>query len=128
MLEMILTNTNSTILVSHLIYPFNTTKRIIVLLPENAELESGYSHWIQLVKQLAGQLTSSIHFYLSENASENLCNSLQKEFKGHKLKTEKVNKAESIDDIPLLNDEDLAIVINARKQSISYTPAFYQLT
>ncbi len=128
MLDMILSNTQTTVIVSHLIHPCNITKEIIILIPQHAELESGYRHWIQLIKQLASQLTASLHLYLASDASVELEQSLKEAFKGHKTKMNRVTKKDSLEDIPLMGEKQMMVVINARKHAISYTPVFYQLT
>src|SRR5699024_1766479 len=61
-LDSLLENTEQMILVCKIIQPLNTTARIVVIVPLNADLERGYLRWIRMVKTLSVQLGAKIVF------------------------------------------------------------------
>ncbi len=46
--------------------PFNTLKRMLVLIPEEAENEPGFLHWLQKMLKIAQEASIAVTFYLSE--------------------------------------------------------------
>jgi len=67
MLETILDSTCSNIIVSHLVKPLNITQKMHIFMPENAEKEPGFAHWLSLIMSLCRQLSCNILVYSSEN-------------------------------------------------------------
>ena len=120
-LDNLLENTEQMIMVCKLIKPLNTTGRLVVIVPVNAELERGYMRWIRAVKLLSTQLGAKIVF----RARRRTLNKL----KGAVSSTKPAVDAEytpysSLEDISKMNSElkedDMVIVVSARKGTISY--------
>lgn len=62
-LDQVLMHSEQMCLVSRLQYPLNTITRIVVVVPPNAEIETGFMCWIKTLQTLARQSGAYIHFY-----------------------------------------------------------------
>lgn len=121
-LDSLLDKTDQMILVSKIIHPLNTIKKILVLVPPNAELEKGFSRWIKSVIILSKQTGSDLYFYGGKDSLDRLKNVM--------AITKSVVNAnycffEGWDDFLILsrniNKDDLFILISARRGTISYS-------
>lgn len=105
----------------------NSVKRIIVVVPEKAELEQGFELWFDRVKNIATNLSVKILFYGNkETLIElkkicNLYNELVVSF----------SELESWEDFLIITKavkvHDSVIIISARKGTLSYNPLFEKL-
>ncbi|OKL40818.1 cation:proton antiporter [Pontibacter flavimaris] len=120
-LDNLLENTDEMILVCKIIQPLNTTGRLMVIVPTNAELERGFLRWIKSVKLLSTQLGAPIVF----RSRRRTLNKLKKAVSGSKPTVEaSYQEYTSMKDIAGMKSElqkdDMVIVISARKKTISY--------
>ncbi len=95
-------------------------RRIVVIVPENAEWELGFEEWAKTVKNLASHFNSDLLFYTcNESANEDLKAALgtmaaaflERNFE-HNLQPL----------IPQLQSNDFLVFVAARKDTISYNP------
>lgn len=105
-------------------FPLNTTRRILLVLPRNAEFELGFSHYMQKLFLLSKQVGGKLMIYC-EGATQKFTEELVRNLKqtvdiGFKL-------WHGLDDLPALSYEttrnDLLIVVAARKGTLSYRPS-----
>ncbi|MBC5994142.1 cation:proton antiporter [Pontibacter cellulosilyticus] len=120
-LDNLLDNTDEMILVCKLIQPLNTTGRIIVIVPTNAELERGFLRWIRAVKLLSNQLGAPLVF----RARRRTLNKLKQAVKASKPTVDAIyQQYTSINEIASMKNElkkdDMVVVISARKKTVSY--------
>ncbi|MCC9165370.1 cation:proton antiporter [Pontibacter harenae] len=120
-LDSLLENTEQMILVCKIIQPLNTTNRLVVVVPLNAESERGYIRWIKAVKLLSQQLGSKIIF----RGRRRTLNKLKAAVQGTKPEVEAeyipFMKLEEFGNIKSeLKKDDMVIVISARKHTVSY--------
>jgi Kef-type K+ transport system membrane component KefB len=120
-LDNLLENTDEMILVCKIIQPLNTTNRIVVIVPTNAELERGFVRWIRSIKLLSQQLGASIVFRGRKRTLNKLKRvvkdtkpTVEAEYLPYSSMNEFANmKAE-------LSKDDMVVVISARKRTVSY--------
>ncbi|MHB1922572.1 MAG: cation:proton antiporter, partial [Chitinophagaceae bacterium] len=110
-----------TIFISRLIHPLNTTKKMVLVLPQNVEFEMGFGHWVRKVNDLAIQTGA----HLLVCASDRTKNSFELEIKGIKSKLDFLfKKLDELEDFLVLSREitkdDLLILVSARKKTLSY--------
>ncbi|MBW7466300.1 cation:proton antiporter [Pontibacter aydingkolensis] len=120
-LDNLLSNTDEMILVCKLIQPLNTTGRLVVIVPTNAELERGFLRWIRAVKLLSTQLGAPIIF----RARRRTLNKLKQAVNSSKPAVEATyQQYTSLNEIANMKSElkkdDMVVVISARKKTISY--------
>ncbi|GAL83870.1 sodium/hydrogen exchanger [Sporocytophaga myxococcoides] len=121
-LENLVYRTDQMIVVTHTHQPLNTIKKIIVMVPPNAELEIGFKRWIHMVKKLSKQINSQVIFF---GVSESLQH-LKKAVNESKPGIDADYKGFSDwDDFPFfsgqLKGDDLFIAISARRSTLSHT-------
>ncbi|CAM3398115.1 cation:proton antiporter [Pontibacter korlensis] len=120
-LDSMLDNTDEMILVCKIIQPLNTTNRIVVIVPTNAELERGFIRWIRSVKLLSQQLGAPVVFRGRKRTLNKIRAAVQEskptieaEYSPYKNLNEFATMKSE------LKKDDMVIVISARKRTVSY--------
>jgi Kef-type K+ transport system membrane component KefB len=119
--EKILKSILDTIYVYKPAQPLNTLKRIVVLVPDKAELEPGFFHWFDKLATIAKASGMPLVFYSGSKtlaelkaANENMQNSPKMEF----------SLFENSDDFLIFTRElkpnDLFVIVSSRKDNVSY--------
>jgi Kef-type K+ transport system membrane component KefB len=120
-LDVLLENSGQMIIVSKIVNPLNTFKKIKVAIPPNAEFEAGFSSFLMTVKRIAKQAGGSLEFFTS-SASEHRIKEVVKHTKPQLDSTFKT--FDDWEDFIILareiQVEDLLIVLSARRATISY--------
>jgi Kef-type K+ transport system membrane component KefB len=124
----VLEKTAQTVLVSKINQPVNTFRRLVVVVPYQAELEIGFNHWILILERFVAQLGAKLTFYSLESSSD----ALKERLNNHRslLQSEFLTLPhwENINDIEkILRGEDLLIVVSARTHTLSYSKAMERL-
>src|SRR5690606_2927200 len=70
--ENIISKSRETIYIYKYVQPFNTLKRMLVVVTPKAELEPGFRHWFSRVSTIAKAGGLSVHFYAEERTIEEL--------------------------------------------------------
>jgi len=120
-LDSLIRKNSQNIWVSHWIGKGNTAKKICILMPENAEHEPGFSDWLKKTFKLSKELGAIMEIRCSEKTRQRI----ERLILDNKLSiSPKFEKAMDWDDLVLLSKElssdDLLILLQARKGSISY--------
>jgi hypothetical protein len=120
-LDNVLNNTEQMVLVSKIIHPINTTKKIVVAVPEAAELEEGFVRWIQTIKILATQAGTPVNFFSCrstltkiKSVAESTKPSIEATYTGFIEWRDFLIIAKEVD------PDDLLIVVSARPGTLSY--------
>ncbi|MCX2740565.1 cation:proton antiporter [Pontibacter anaerobius] len=120
-LDSLLDNTDEMILVCKLIQPLNTTGRIVVIAPTNAELERGFIRWIRSIKLLSQQLGAPVVFRGRKRTLNKIRGavketkpSIEAEFSSYKNLNEFATMKSE------LKKDDMVIVVSARRGTVSY--------
>ncbi|WP_020603333.1 cation:proton antiporter [Spirosoma spitsbergense] len=119
--ERILKHTAETVFIYKSVQPFNTLKRMIVVVTANAELEPGFSHWFAKLCTIAKEAGLPVEFYGSNKTLKELQDQQRVQ------KTEgKLSFHEFInwDDFLIFSREvkknDLLVIVSSRKGHVSY--------
>ena len=122
MLENMLSEIRQPIFVVGFKQPLNTLNQIYALIPPFAEYETGFHHWLKVLKNLSAQTNSKLKLLVEKNSINNFKVALEKS---------KVKITYSIDEISNWDDffnpkfeppeNTLLFLISARKGSISYS-------
>ena len=126
--EDIVNKSFETVFLYECIQPFNTLKRMMVTVPENAELEPGFYHWLNRISTIAKAGGMPIHFFANELTMEQLKNIFnQPEIPvevNYKLLT-------NWEDFLIMSGElkpnDLFVIVSSRKGYISYNQALEKI-
>lgn len=122
-LDNVLQSVWETVYVCDFHYPLNATRKLVVVMPKNAEYELGFLHYIQkiflLSKQIGARLLLCCH-----NKTQAAIEAYLQQFK---LNVEITFKQfDNIEELLLLAKDitknDLVMVVSARKGTLSYRP------
>lgn len=121
-LTQLLKATYRMVVISRCYIPVNTVRRIVVAVPDKAQYESGFSRWVCAVANLARQLGCRIIFCCSGDTRRSIAAVLR--INRFTIRSE-YRDIEQWDDFILLAnkilDEDLFVVISARRASVSFS-------
>ncbi len=126
--EDIVNKSFETVYLYECIQPFNTLKRMMVTVPENAELEPGFYHWLNRISTIAKAGGMSIHFFANELTIEELKNIFNQPDVpvevSYKLLT-------NLEDFLIMSGElkpnDLFVIVSSRKGYVSYNKALEKI-
>lgn len=121
MLEQLLRSTNKMVMMSRIFAPVNTLSRIVVIVPAQAEYETGFSLWLTRICMLSQQIGSRILFMAYADTIRYIQGAVTA--MGLELRL-KYLPLTAWDDLITasadITDDDLLTVICARKTSVSY--------
>ncbi len=116
MIEQLLQSTNKMIFMSRCFIPVDTLARLMVLVPDKAEYETGFQTWVERVGNLASQLACKVIFMAYPATSNFIRNVLEDE---HFAIRHEYRELHNWDDFILhsaeIEDEDLLMVVGARR-------------
>lgn len=122
MIEQLLRATDKMIIMSRCFVPLNTVNRIFIVVPENAEFETGFQMWIMRIANLGAQIGARLIILAYRGTIEYMRSALEEG--GYEVRYE-FRTMSSWDDFILLSgevrEEDILTVIAARKGSLSYS-------
>ena len=127
MMDTILERVNRIVYVLSSVQPLSTIHRIVLVVPPNAEKESGFRKWCSSVLTIAVQTGAVIEAFAPKECLVEFVRNLRRENRNVRPKMR--YQSEFSLDKPLgeLTDNDLLIVISARKHSLSYVDGFDSL-
>lgn len=125
MTEQLMRSTDRMIVMSRCFIPVDTIRRLIVVVPKNAEYETGFAMWVARIGNFATALSLRCIFLTYPQTSEYIEQLVSHGGYGF-MRT--YTQMESWDDFIILSsevgDDDLMVVIGARKGSVSDTSDF----
>ena len=120
-LDSILSNTDKTVMISHIAMPLMLHKRILLVVPPFAEHENGFKLWLTKITQLAQEISGTVLLF-SNNTTETAINKL--------LKSKKITlnikhtEFNDWDDALILaryiEDDDFLVLVSARRGAASH--------
>lgn len=122
MIEQLMESTGKMIIMARCFIPLDTIRRIYVYVPKNAQYETGFPEWVARIANLASQLSRSVEFFCHEDARQHI--EAYVEEGGYPFGRH-YGIMDSWDDFIIMSsqigDEDLLMVIGARKGSVSHS-------
>lgn len=124
----ILKGTHKEIMITRCLTPINTTNKIVVCVPPEAEYETGFSKWVEHICRIARMIGCEIKFFTNGNSA--------KYIKEIITQTNAVARASFYTDTEWNNfekikaeiDSDyLVVIVSSRRGSISYSTYFEKM-
>lgn len=115
----LLVKTKQSVIISKIIQPLNTYKRIVVVMAPNAELENGFNLVVKKINAILKQLSSATCVYGQGKtiaAFADLIKDRKKDFYDYRNVTN-YEDSTILDDV---REDDLFIFLSSRKQTVSY--------
>jgi Kef-type K+ transport system membrane component KefB len=120
-LDVLLENSGQMTIVSKIINPLNTFKKIIVAIPPNAEFEPMIGRWIKSVKSIGKQTGADLEFHLSESSKIKINELVTATKPQTKVTYKEFEDWENFEIFARhVNESNLLVVVSARKSTISY--------
>ncbi len=120
-LDMVLNKTEKTVWICRMIHPTTTFKRIVVLYPENAQYELGFTLWVRKIVLLATRFNARINFYGPTTGFEKISAQLAEETQQIIAHTSLQSWEDYSKLSAIVNKEDLIFSVTARKGTLSYS-------
>ena len=124
----LLARTNRQVIVVNYLMPVNVVHRIIVAVPEKAELEAGFYQWVERVSRMGEQLGCRIDFYAHSDTIILLKSYIQA---NHSSARTSYTPLDDWNDLLIvtqhLSYDHLFVLVSARHGGISWQPAFENL-
>lgn len=128
MTETLLDGINRMICVYKATQPISTIKRVVVATTPKCEFETGFTKWCNRVFTLTSQIGSELVIYCTEDTKKLIAETAKKQ--KCNCKSTFYTLADWEDFLILsreVKENDLLVVVTARRQSISYTPLLEKL-
>lgn len=120
--DQLIKSTNRMVMLSRCFIPVDTISRIMVAVPGKAEYETGFHLWVSRVAMLAFNIEARLTFIAYEETQEFISAAINEDGIEVDFRFETLR---SYDDFILLSgdvaEDDLMVLIGARKGSISYS-------
>ena len=120
-LDHLLTLSRQMVLVCKLVHPLNVTRKIVILVPEYAERETGFIRWVRVVRNLSRQVGAGIEFWGApltlQHVTAVLDGSKPAVDASYHHFTDWDNCLSILQEV---TDEDLLLVISARGSTLSH--------
>ncbi len=126
LLEHVVLESPSEVIVCNFPNPINTIKKVLVIVPDHAEMEAGFKSWMESLLNFGKQLNCSFTFRAGEQSISTIRKTFQIAGMAGYVNWEK-GTSDIFADINA-SDYQLIAIINARQQSVSYAHNFWQLT
>lgn len=118
-------STEQMVMVVKAVNPLNTIKRIVVIIPENAECESGFSTWLSTIGILAKRTSSMILFTGFEKALSGIRSTFETGSNNIKIEYKHSDSSHPLIDLAQnAGYNDLYVIIAARQRTLSYSHYF----
>ena len=117
--ENLLSKSKQSVIISKILQPLNTFKRIVVVLTPNAELENGFIRLAGKLNSVLKQIGNESFVYGFQNTVDCFCTEIgdkKKVFFKYKV----IESFEDFEQISNPKEDDLFILVTARKQTVSY--------
>jgi len=115
----LLVKTKQSIIISKVIQPLNTYKRVIVIMSPNAELESGFNLVARKINSVLKQVGTLALVFAQGKTTQAFCNLIndkKREFYNYIT----IDDFEESDVLENIKEDDLYIFLSSRKQTVSY--------
>ena len=115
----LLVKTKQSIIISKVIQPLNTYRRVILLLSPNAELENGFNLVVRKINAILKQLGGNAKVYGQQKtltAFSILIKDRKREFYNYLI----VDSFDDSDILDQVKEDDLYIFLSSRKQTVSF--------
>ncbi|WP_235848996.1 MULTISPECIES: cation:proton antiporter [Bacillaceae] len=121
--------TNQAVLVTKIDHPLNTTNRVVVIIPQSSRYKPGFHHAMIKIKKIASRLNVGLLCVIINDQSGHYADDM-KGIKPNPPTTLMTTDSwthfyEEV--VPMLKEEDLIIILSARKGTIAWHPQLERL-
>ena len=128
-LDRLLEQTRTTVIVAKLGHPLNTTSRLVVLVPQGSDHVLGFFEAVRLLKLMANRLGASLHAVVVDSPPDTYREHLRRVRPAAPVTVERAaGWAEALTRLrTMVRKDDLVVVLSARRGAVSWTPTLERL-
>ncbi len=127
-MDNLLKRTDQMVLVTKLEQPFNTFRRLVLVVPEHAELEPGFGKWLALLKKMALTVSGKVVLHARGHTGAVIRAINQRADQKLDIDYHAYEGTESLTELSAaLRTDDLFVIVCARPGSISHCDDFSQI-
>lgn len=116
------------IIITRIMQPLNTIRRIQVAVPSRAEFEPGFYRWLERLARMAGNLECRVVFHGRQDTLQLVKEFIRNRFPGVRAEYEELEHWNELPELATRVREDhLFVIVTARKGTISYKSAMERL-
>ena len=116
------------IIITRIMQPLNTIRRIQVAVPSRAEFEPGFYRWLERLARMAGNLECRIVFHGRQDTLQLIKEFIRNRFPSVRAEYEELEHWNELPELATRVREDhLFVIVTARKGTISYKSAMERL-
>jgi len=121
-MDNLLRRTDQMVMISKVEQPYNTIRRLVLVVPEHAELEPGFGKWMGLVRIMASTLNTRLMVFANAQTTE-VMRALNQKGKGKMdIQYDLYQGTDGLNAIAgAMRKDDLLLMVCSRKGAISYT-------
>jgi Kef-type K+ transport system membrane component KefB len=117
----IISNVDKTVFICHLDKLLINHKRIVVATPPFAEKENGFEIWLQKISKLSQELSIPIVHFGGTSTQDSIRDKIKLKHLSTSISFKVLNNLEDLlDSSADIKDDDLLVLVSARKYSVSY--------
>ena len=121
-IENLISSTEQMVMVVKISNPLNTMSRIVVTIPENAEIEAGFNLWLNTLKIIASRTSSKLLFSGFEKTLSDIQGFFNTENGNIEIEYQLSDATHPISDQATnIGIQDLYVVIAARRRTLSFS-------
>ena len=116
------------IIITRIMQPLNTIRRIQVAIPSRAEFEPGFYRWLERLARMAGNLECRVVFHGRQDTLQLVKEFIRNRFPSVRAEYEELEHWNELPELATRVREDhLFVIVTARKGTISYKSAMERL-
>ena len=116
------------IIITRIVQPLNTIRRIQVAVPSRAEFEPGFYRWLERLARMAGNLECRVVFHGRQDTLQLVKEFIRNRFPSVRAEYEELEHWNELPELATRVREDhLFVIVTARKGTISYKSAMERL-
>ncbi|MBU9713796.1 cation:proton antiporter [Bacillus tamaricis] len=121
--------TNQTVLVSKIGHPLNTTRRVVVILPQGANYKPGYHQGLEKIKMITSKLNVGMLGIVLNDSTDKYVDSMKEVKPNPPTTLVHLEGWTNFYDkfLPQFKEDDLVIIMSARKGTIAWHPQLEKL-
>ncbi|SUB86633.1 cation:proton antiporter [Prevotella denticola] len=116
------------IIITRIMQPLNTIRRIQVAVPSRAEFEPGFYRWLERLARMAGNLECRVVFHGRQDTLQLVKEFIRNRFPSVRAEYEELEHWNELPELATrIREDHLFVIVTARKGTISYKSAMERL-
>lgn len=116
------------VMIARILTPVSTLRRVVVVVPPNAEYETGFYKWIKQLSRMAKALDYQVSFYSSEPTLGLIQQYIFKKWSKVNVRFVQYDNWPNLEPLrEVVHPDHLLAIVSSRYGSVSYSPSFEKI-